>query len=98
MKLYLNVVLHADNYVAESVADFCQRPLYTVSSGDLGVSPSSVEQGLGDALHLATIWNAIVLIDESDVFLEQRTANDLQRNGLVSGNMAVHTPLREHKS
>ncbi|KAI9851898.1 MAG: hypothetical protein M1824_002448 [Vezdaea acicularis] len=69
---------------AESVADFCQRPLYVVSSGDLGASPSSVEQGLGDAIHLATTWNAIILIDEADVFLEQRTANNLERNGLVS--------------
>jgi hypothetical protein len=28
----------------------------------------------------------VVLLDEADVFLEQRTLQDLQRNALVSGN------------
>lgn len=35
-------------------------------------------------LDLAGTWNAIVLIDEADVFLEQRNVSDLERNGLVS--------------
>ncbi|OCL02005.1 P-loop containing nucleoside triphosphate hydrolase protein [Glonium stellatum] len=69
---------------AESVADFCQRPLYAISAGDLGSSPSSVESALGEALQLTTKWNAITLIDEADVFLEQRSTSDIQRNGLVS--------------
>ena len=33
---------------------------------------------------LAVAWNAILLIDEADVFLEQRSVQDLQRNCLVS--------------
>ncbi|KAF8534258.1 P-loop containing nucleoside triphosphate hydrolase protein [Trichophaea hybrida] len=69
---------------AESVADHCKRPLFNVCAGDLGASSSSVEQGLGDALQLATTWNAIILIDEADVFLERRSVHDLERNGLVS--------------
>ncbi|KAF8244243.1 P-loop containing nucleoside triphosphate hydrolase protein [Wilcoxina mikolae CBS 423.85] len=69
---------------AESVADHCKRPLFHVCAGDLGASSSSVEQGLGDALQLATTWNAIILIDEADVFLERRSVHDLERNGLVS--------------
>ncbi|KAH0541618.1 hypothetical protein FGG08_003908 [Glutinoglossum americanum] len=63
---------------AESVADFCKRPLYTISAGDLGPSPSTVEEELGAALRLATTWNAVILIDEADVFLEQRSAHDLR--------------------
>lgn len=69
---------------AESVADFCQRPLYAVSAGDLGSSTSSVESGLGEVLQLTATWNAITLIDEADVFLEQRSEHDIARNGLVS--------------
>ncbi|CZR60683.1 uncharacterized protein PAC_10579 [Phialocephala subalpina] len=69
---------------AESVADYTQRPLYTISSGDLGVDAEAVERKLLDALELAAHWNAIVLIDEADVFLEQRSNHDLTRNGLVS--------------
>ena len=73
------------NSITESVAEFCKRPLYTISAGDIGTSPSSVELDLGRALRLAENWNAITLIDEADVFLEQRTTNDLVRTGLVSG-------------
>jgi hypothetical protein len=69
------------------VADYTKRPLYTVSSGDLGVDPAAVERALLDALELAAHWNAIVLLDEADIFLEQRSNHDLQRNGLVSGRI-----------
>lgn len=34
--------------------------------------------------HLGKIWDYVVLLDEADVFLEQRTLNDLSRNALVS--------------
>lgn len=71
-------------FTAESVADDIQRPLYTLSSGDLGVKPAAVEVSLSSALKLAAYWGAIVLIDEADVFLEQRTIHDLTRNSLVS--------------
>jgi hypothetical protein len=50
----------------------------------LGISTTNVEQNLSIALGLATSWNAIVLIDEADIFLEARSFNDLKRNGLVS--------------
>ncbi|KAF2193260.1 P-loop containing nucleoside triphosphate hydrolase protein [Zopfia rhizophila CBS 207.26] len=69
---------------AESVADHTRRPLYTISSGDLGINATLVEDKLCSALELATTWEAIVLIDEADVFLEERSPYDLERNGLVS--------------
>jgi hypothetical protein len=62
-----------------------------VSSGELGTSATSVESGLSDAIQLATTWNAVILIDEADVFLEQRSSHDLERNCLVSG-MIVTNP------
>jgi len=67
------------------VADITRRPLYTISCGELGTDAASVEEKLLAALNLATTWNAIVLLDEADVFLEQRSAHDLERNSLVSG-------------
>jgi hypothetical protein len=71
-------------FTAESIADDIQRPLYILNTGELGVTPHSVESTLTTALKLATRWGAIVLIDEADVFLEQRTIHDLTRNSLVS--------------
>jgi len=73
------------NGIVESVADGTRRPLYTVTSGDLGTDIDEVEKRLSTALELATTWNAVVLIDEADVFLEERRNDNLQRNGLVSG-------------
>lgn len=35
-------------------------------------------------IDLATAWKAIVLIDEADVFLEQRSLHDLERNAMVA--------------
>ena len=61
---------HSNSFV-ESATDFTQRPLYNVSSSDLGTSSYSVEKGLADTIKLAETWNAIILLDEADVFLEQ---------------------------
>lgn len=71
-------------FTAESVADHIERPLYVLNSGELGIEPQEVEENLNKALMLAVAWNAILLIDEADVFLEQRSVQDLQRNCLVS--------------
>ncbi|OBT83688.1 hypothetical protein VE02_07575 [Pseudogymnoascus sp. 03VT05] len=71
-------------FTAESIADDVRKPLYVINSGELGVTPYEVERHLNSALKLATHWGAIVLIDEADVFLEQRTIHDPTRNCLVS--------------
>ncbi|KAH9848062.1 P-loop containing nucleoside triphosphate hydrolase protein [Lenzites betulinus] len=69
---------------AEATSEHIRRPLYVVSSGDLGTSPSGLDTTLGQVFDVATCWNAIVLIDEADVFLEQRSLQDLQRNAIVA--------------
>ena len=55
-----------------------------ISAGDLGTDPEDIESKLSDVLEMATKWNAILLLDEADVFLEQRSSHDLERNKLVS--------------
>lgn len=37
----------------------------------------------------ATIWQAVVLLDEADVFLEARTDNSSDRNALVASKFAT---------
>lgn len=69
---------------AESVAEHMKRPLYSVSAGELGASAGGMESELDRVLMLSTRWNAVLLLDEADVFLEKRTDNDLQRNTIVS--------------
>jgi SpoVK/Ycf46/Vps4 family AAA+-type ATPase len=62
-------------------------PLYSLSAGNLGTSAQEVEAALGYALELCHMWNAMLLLDEADVFLNARTSahDGLARNELVSG-------------
>ena len=69
---------------AESVAEEMKVPLYMMSAGDLGLDPRSVESKLQGILDMCTRWNAILLLDEADVFLEERSLHELERNKLVS--------------
>lgn len=75
-----------------SVAENLRRPLYRVRAGDLGVEAGKVESSLKKALEHCSYWNAVLLIDEADIFLEQRTSDNLQRNELVSSKCSmIHT-------
>ncbi|TPX09081.1 uncharacterized protein E0L32_001657 [Thyridium curvatum] len=69
---------------AESVAEIAEKPLYPVTCGDIGTESEMVETYLESVLHLGKTWGCVVLLDEADVFLEQRSLEDLQRNALVS--------------
>lgn len=69
---------------AECVAEYVKQPLLMVSSGDLGSSSGYVDAALSRTMDLASTWKAVLLIDEADVFLEQRSMSDLQRNAMVS--------------
>ncbi|KAG9553061.1 P-loop containing nucleoside triphosphate hydrolase protein, partial [Aureobasidium melanogenum] len=69
---------------AECVAERCKRPLYVVSSGDLGTDSFTLDQRLTQILDMASTWRAVLLIDEADVFLERRSLHDMERNALVS--------------
>jgi SpoVK/Ycf46/Vps4 family AAA+-type ATPase len=69
---------------AESVAEIAEKPLYRVTCGDIGTDAESVEKYLDSVLLIGTIWECVVLLDEADVFLEERQVTDLARNALVS--------------
>ncbi|CAG8970662.1 hypothetical protein HYALB_00003416 [Hymenoscyphus albidus] len=69
---------------AEAVAEVTRIPLYSMSAGDLGTDPSSVEHTLKSIFRMTTRWKAVLLLDEADVFLESRSKHDLERNKLVS--------------
>lgn len=68
---------------AEAVAEVLHRPLYSVSVGELGTDPKALEESLRQILEIATVWNAVVLLDEADIFLEARTEHDILRNSMV---------------
>jgi hypothetical protein len=67
------------------VAQRYRKPLFAITSGDLGSITDAVEYSLTAIFHLATVLYCILLLDEADVFLEEREKSDLQRNAVVSG-------------
>ncbi|KAI1427000.1 P-loop containing nucleoside triphosphate hydrolase protein [Xylaria sp. FL1777] len=69
---------------SESVAETMKKPLYSMSAGELGDAAGEVETNLRRVLELSAKWDAVLLIDECDIFLEKRTTSDLQRNKIVS--------------
>jgi AAA+ superfamily predicted ATPase len=54
-----------------------------VSAGELGVTATQLEERLPLIFQRASKWNALLLLDEADVFLEQRSIGDINRNALV---------------
>ncbi|KAE8142350.1 hypothetical protein BDV38DRAFT_295137 [Aspergillus pseudotamarii] len=69
---------------AEAVAEYSQRPLYTVTSGELGAHSQDLEQHLTRALDIAKAFRAVLLLDEADVFMEERSTKDIAHNALVA--------------
>ena len=69
---------------AEAVAEVTKRPLYAVSAGELGTEVSKVDAQLTLILELSHRWSAVLLLDEADVFLQERDSKDVARNALVS--------------
>lgn len=69
---------------AEAVAEALHRPLYSVSMGELGTTPDEMEERLRQILDLSHKWNAVLLLDEADIFMEARDTNNVERNAMVS--------------
>lgn len=68
---------------AEATAETLKRPLYSISVGELGTNPETLENRLKQILDLASAWKAVLLLDEADIYLEARASGDVIRNSMV---------------
>lgn len=68
---------------AEVYGELRKRPLYKVHSGQLGIQGDEVEKSLEIVLKRAERWNAVLLIDEADVFIRRR-GDDVNHNAIVA--------------
>ncbi|OAP62732.1 hypothetical protein AYL99_01959 [Fonsecaea erecta] len=55
---------------AETIAEATGKPLLVVTVAEIGLEASKAEKSLEQIFYLAGAWEAILLIDEADVFLE----------------------------
>lgn len=68
---------------AEAMAEVLHKPLFVLSAGEMGTTPKELEETLESALHLCSRWDCLCLVDEADIFLEERSGADILRNSLV---------------
>lgn len=67
---------------AEVLAEYKERPLYSVQCSQLGIDPETIENNLVVILQRANRWNAVLLLDEADVYITKR-GSSLQHNAIV---------------
>lgn len=67
---------------AEVYSEHLKRPLYTVQCAQLGTEPDELEKKLKEVLRRAAKWNAVLLIDEADVYIRKR-GFDIKQNAIV---------------
>ncbi|KAL8719666.1 MAG: hypothetical protein Q9181_008036 [Wetmoreana brouardii] len=76
-------------YTAESIADHTRRPLLKAHAADVCGPGSLVEQRMTELFQLAAKWNGILLLDEADVYMQDRALHDPHTNQLVSSELLV---------
>ena len=59
-----------------------RKPLYIMEVSELGTSPSSIEERLQKIFIRVQRWNAVLLMDEVDIFFAKRDL-DLERSAMV---------------
>lgn len=84
------VLLHGppgvgETYTVEGIAESFGRSLLSLTVADLRMEEIAIEERLDTWFSLAEVWRAVLLIDETDVFLERRGRNYIRHNALVSG-------------
>ncbi len=67
---------------AEIYSETVKKPLYSVQCSQLGLNPDQLEKNLIRTLARAARWNAILLLDEADVYIRER-GTDYVANAMV---------------
>jgi len=60
------------------------KPLFHITIGELGTTPSDVEATLRSHFRLASRWNCVLLLTEADPLLPPRTQSEFVRHSVVS--------------
>lgn len=77
---------------AEVTAEQLQLPLIHINTSDIlytGDTKKGYDTVMKNILLLSERWNAIILIDEADIFVERRSLSDIKRNAIVGTFLKV---------
>lgn len=67
----------------EVYSELIQKPLYRVSTGQLGINPNDIEKNLSVVLNRANRLGCILLLDECEIFVRKRN-EDITQNAIVA--------------
>lgn len=67
---------------AEVYAESEHRPLYSIQCSQLGLTPETLEKSLMVCFDRARRWNAVMLLDEADVYVHER-GTSMTQNAIV---------------
>lgn len=73
---------------AEVFSEASEKPLYLIQAAQLGIKADQVETNLTKFLVRGSRWNAIVLVDEADVYIRSRD-RDMEHNAIVASFLRV---------
>jgi len=68
---------------AEVYSELISRPLYAIHSGTLGTNAEKIRENLETVFKRAKRWDAVLLLDEADVFVLERGEN-ITQNAIVA--------------
>lgn len=98
MKLALTILLHGPqstgkSLTAKALASYLERPIYSIDPTNFIKSPCDIDAEFAAHFHLATKWNAIILIQDVD-----QRFSELQGSDTTSANCAFFLRgLAQHK-
>ena len=67
-----------------AIAEVMEAPLRILHPSNMGKGAAETSGKLHTFFETAQRWNAIAVIDDADVFLEERAVSDLERNTIVA--------------
>lgn len=74
---------------AEIYSEIIKRPLYRINTNEIGITSTTIESRLQHIMSLSARWDAILLLDEADVFVASRSEFDINRNAIVAQFLRV---------
>ncbi|RYC93631.1 hypothetical protein BFJ63_vAg3611 [Fusarium oxysporum f. sp. narcissi] len=71
-------------FAAEALVELARKPLYRLTPYEIGIELNQVENNIKEAFYLGDIWNAVILLDDCDIFLGQGQNQTLSGNSIAS--------------
>jgi hypothetical protein len=56
-------------FAAEALAELARKPLYPLIPYEVGIEPNQVENNIKEAFYLGGIWDAVIILEDCDIFI-----------------------------